>query len=461
MSLSSGLAIALSALQASQGAEAVTANNVANANTPGYSRQVAELAPMPPETIGNVQYGTGVELTGVRSITDTLITNQIQQQQQQNGQATAFQSAMQPVQQMFAETQGSGLEGDIGNFFNSLQQLETQPTDTPTRQAVLNAAQTMASGFNQTAAQLASQRTNADQQVLQAVAQVNSLSQQIAGINSEIGGLPPNSSGAGQLSDQRTQLISQLSQLVQVQSVTTNSGMVNLTTVGGGALVVGNQSEALTTQVNAATGMHDVYAQGADITAALGASASGGEMGGYIQARDQAIPQMQSQLDTLAAGLANAVNTQNQAGYTLSGAAGGNFFNPPPAGVTGAAAAFSLAISNPANIAASSDGSAGSNGNAVTLANLRSQPIVAGQTPDAYYANAVSQLGTQIQNASVQQQAGAQLLAGLQNQLGSVSGVSLNEEAANLMQYQQAYDAAAKVASTIDAMMQSAMQMVP
>lgn len=461
MSLSSGLAIALSALQASQGAEAVTANNVANANTPGYSRQVAELAPMPPETIGNVQYGTGVELTGVRSITDTLITNQIQQQQQQNGQATAFQSAMQPVQQMFAETQGSGLEGDIGNFFNSLQQLETQPTDTPTRQAVLNAAQTMASGFNQTAAELASQRTNADQQVLQTVAQVNSLSQQIAGINSEIGGLPTNSSGAGQLIDQRTQLISQLSQLVQVQSVTTNSGMVNLTTVGGGALVVGNQSEALTTQVNAATGMHDVYAQGTDITAALGASARGGEMGGYIQARDQAIPQMQSQLDTLAAGLANAVNTQNQAGYTLSGAAGGNFFNPPPAGVTGAAAAFSLAISNPANIAASSDGSAGSNGNAVALANLRSQPIVAGQTPDAYYANAVSQLGTQIQNASVQQQAGAQLLAGLQNQLGSVSGVSLNEEAANLMQYQQAYDAAAKVGSTIDAMMQSAMQMVP
>jgi flagellar hook-associated protein 1 FlgK len=461
MSLSSGLAIALSALQASQGAEAVTANNVANANTPGYSRQVAELAPMPPETIGNVQYGAGVELTGVRSITDTLITNQIQQQQQQNGQAAAFQGAMQPVQQMFAETQGTGLEGDIGNFFNSLQQLETQPTDTPTRQAVLNAAQTMASGFNQTAAQLASQRTNADQQVLQTVAQVNSLSQQIAGVNAEIGGLPPNSSGAGQLSDQRTQLISQLSQLVQVQSVTTNSGMVNLTTVGGGALVVGGQSQALTTQVNAATGMHDVYAQGTDITTALGASAGGGELGGYIQARDQAIPQLQSQLDTLAAGLASAVNTQNQAGYTLSGAAGGNFFTPPPAGVTGAAAAFSLAISNPADIAASSDGTAGSNGNAVALANLRSQPIVAGQTPDAYYANAVSQLGTEIQNANVRQQAGAQLLAGLQNQLGAVSGVSLNEEAAHLMQYQQAYDAAAKVASTIDAMMQSAMQMVP
>ncbi|MGH9533823.1 MAG: flagellar hook-associated protein FlgK [Terriglobales bacterium] len=461
MSLSGGLAIALSALQADQGAEAVTANNIANANTPGYSRQIAQLEEMPPETVGSVKYGSGVELTGVESVTDSLVNSQIQQQQQQNGQATAFQNAMQPVQQMFDETQGSGLGTDLSNFFSSLQQLETEPTDIPTRQAVLEAAQTLAGSFNQAAAELASQQTNADQQVLQGVAEVNSLTSQIATLNTQIGGLPANSSGAGQLNDQRTQLITQLSQLISVQSVTTNDGMVNLTTAGGGALVVGDQSDALTTQANPATGMHDVYAQGTDITAALGAGPAGGELGGYIQARDQAIPQLQSQLDTLAAGLGNAVNTQNQAGYTLSGSAGGNFFVPPPSGISGAAAALAVAITDPSDIAASSDGTAGSNGNAVALANLGNQNIVAGQPPDTYYADAVSQLGTQIQNASVNQQAGAQLLTQLQNQLGAVSGVSLDEEAANLMQYQQAYAGAAQVASVIDDMMQSAIQMIP
>lgn len=461
MSLGSGLAIALSALQANQGAEAVTANNIANANTPGYDRQVPDLEAMPPETVGNVQYGSGVELAGVRSITDQLVTNQIQQQQQRNGQAAAFQGAMQPVEQMFDETQGTGLETDLGNFFNSLQQLEAQPADLPTRQAVLNAAQTLAGGLNQTSAELASQQSNADQEVVQLTAQVNQLTSQIAGLNGEIGGLPANSSGAGMLNDQRTELVTQLSQLIRVQSVTTNSGMINLTTSGGGALVVGSQSVALTTAVNPATGMHDVYAQGTDLTAALGAGPQGGELGGYIQARDSAIPQMQSQLDTLAAGLANAVNTQNQAGYTLSGAAGGNFFVPPPAGTAGAAAAFAVAITDPSGIAASSDGSAGSNGNAVALANLRGQNIIAGQPPDAYYANAVSQLGTQVQNANTQQTAGAQILSQLQNQLGAVTGVSLDEEAANLMRYQQAYAGAAQVVTAIDNMVQAALQMIP
>lgn len=461
MSLGAGLAIALSALQADQGAEAVTANNIANANTPGYSRQVAELEPMPPETVGNVQYGSGVELAGVQSITDQLVTNQIQQQQQSNGRAAAFQGAMQPVEQLFNATQGTGLGADLDKFFSSLQQLEAQPTDLPTRQAVLNAAQTLAAGFNQTAAELASQQSNADQQVLQTVAQVNQLSSQVAQLNVAIGGLPPNSSGAGQLNDQRTALVTQLSQLISVQTVTTNNGMINLTTAGGGALVVGAQSEALTTQMNPATGMHDVYAGGADLTAALGSAAQGGELGGYIQARDQTIPALQGQLDTLAAGLAAAVNTQNQAGYTLTGAAGGDFFTPPPAGTAGAAAVFAVAITAPSDIAASSDGTAGSNGNAVALANLQNQNIIAGQPPTTYYANAVSQLGTVIQGAINQQQAGGQLLTQLQNQLGAVSGVSLDQEAANLMNYQQAYAGAAKVVSTIETMMQAALQMVP
>ncbi|MGH9506476.1 MAG: flagellar basal body rod C-terminal domain-containing protein, partial [Terriglobales bacterium] len=134
---------------------------------------------------------------------------------------------------------------------------------------------------------------------------------------------------------------------------------------------------------------------------------------------------------------------------------------PPPAGTAGAAAVFAVAITAPGDIAASSDGTAGSNGNAVAMANLQNQNIIAGQPPTTYYANAVSQLGTVIQGAINQQQAGGQLLTQLQNQLGAVSGVSLDQEAANLMNYQQAYAGAAKVVSTIETMIQAALDMVP
>lgn len=456
MSLSGGLWTAVSALNADEGALQVTANNVANANTPGYSRQLPLLVENPPEQVGNLIFGTGVTLEQVQSIRDGVLALRIQQQQQQSGKLDSFLNALQPTQQLFNEAQGAGLESALGAFFNSWQQLSTNPTDLPTRQQVIDAGQTLATAFNQAAASLAGQQSDLNQSVTQAVAQVNSLTSQIAALNVQIGSLPPNTSGANQLVDQRTALIGQLSQLIDVSNIATSDGSVTLTTTSGSALVVGGQSMALTTAMNSSTGMQDVFdAQGNDITTKIAA----GQLGGLIQARDQTIPGLRSQLDALANGIVTAVNTQHAAGFTLSGAAGGNFFAPPPAGGVGAAAAMAVVITDPAQIAASSDGTAGSNGNAVALADLRAQNLVAGQPPDAYYANMVANLGSTIQNATAAQQATSQVLNQLQNQRGAVSGVSLDEEAANLMKYQRAYQAAARVVTVIDQMTQWAVNL--
>lgn len=456
MSLMGGLWSAVSALAANQAAEQVTANNVANANTPGYSREVPVLTENPPEQIGNLLFGTGVDLQTVQSVQDGVLAIRIQQQQQTAGQLDSYLNSLQPAQQLFNEAQGAGLETAIGNFFNSLQQLSTNPTDLPTRQGVLNAAQTLASTFNQISSALAGQQTDLNQQVTQTVGEINSLTSQIAGLNTQIGGMPPGSSGADMLNDQRTELISQLSNLVDVSDINTNGGQVTLTTASGAALVVGGTSMPLSTALNASTGMQDVFdSQGNDLTTKI----QSGELGGLIQARDTALPQMRTQLDAMAAGIAAAVNTQNAAGYTLAGAAGGNFFTPPPAGGVGAAAAMSVAITDPTLIAASSDGTPGGNGNAVALAQLRQQNIVAGQPVDSYYADFVSSIGSEIQNATTQQQANNQVLTQLQNQQGAISGVSLDEEAANLMKYQQAYEANARVVTVIDQLTQYAVNL--
>ena len=181
-------------------------------------------------------------------------------------------------------------------------------------------------------------------------------------------------------------------------------------------------------------------------------------MGGLIQARDTAIPSTLNSLNTLAYNLATAVNTQNMAGYDLSGTAGGDFF-APLSGVAGAASNISVAITDPTKIAASSDGTAGSNGNAVLLAGIQNQSIVSGQTVTDYYANMVNNVANQVSFANNQQQSGTALMQQLQNQLTSISGVSIDQEAANLVLYQQAYDASAQVASAINQLITTTINM--
>ncbi len=146
-------------------------------------------------------------------------------------------------------------------------------------------------------------------------------------------------------------------------------------------------------------------------------------------------------------------------GFDLQGNLGTNFFTPPPASGVGAAASFSVAITDPSLIAASSDGSQGSNGNAEALYALNSSPVIAGQNPTAYYSGIVFNLGNDTSNASAEQSASSQLLQQFNDQRSSISGVSLDEEAANLVQYQDAYSASAQVITAINDMMEAAIQM--
>jgi flagellar hook-associated protein 1 FlgK len=240
-----------------------------------------------------------------------------------------------------------------------------------------------------------------------------------------------------------------------VQSIQADGTSPTLTTSGGAALVVGNQSFKLTTQTNSATGFQDVFSQATDITSSI----TGGNLAGEIHLRDQEIPSLQSSLDTLASGIANSVNTQNAAGFDLNGKAGGNIF-VPPTGVAGSAVNLTVAISDPNLIAASADGTAGNNANATALANLQSQNIIAGENPINYYSGIVFQVGNDASNASAGLPGEQLLIQQLQDQQNAVSGVSLDQEGANLVQFQNAYAAASRVASIIASLFQTTINMI-
>jgi flagellar hook-associated protein 1 len=445
--LNASLAIAVGALSAEQGALDATTNNVANANTPGYSRERPTLVESDPVVVGPLTFGTGVNLQQIQSVRDPILQLRIDQQTQQQGYLDSFVGSMQQIQVTFNNTSGGDIGTQLSNFFSSIQQLSTDPSNLSFRQGVLTAAGNLAQAFNNTANDLSQQKSNIDLNVTQDVQQVNTLTAQIAQLNGQISSLQNTGADASTFLDQRDQLISQLSSLIDVSQINSDNGLT-LTTSNGTALVAGTQSFALSTQADV-SGVQHIFAQGADITSSL----NSGDIAGLLQVRDQKIPTLLSSLDTLASGFANAINSANAAGFDLNGNAGGNIFATPPAGGQGAAASMAVQISDPSLIAASSDGSAGSNGNLSAIAAVQNQTVASGQTPTNFYSTLVFQTGNDVSNGTAEQNASQLILQQLQDQQGSVSGVSLDEEAANMVLYQQAYDASARVVSAVNEMM--------
>jgi flagellar hook-associated protein 1 FlgK len=538
------LSIAVRSLLAQEGAINTTTNNIANVNTPGYSRQLPILTEAPPLDTGQLSIGNGVDFDGVQSVRDNILELRIDQETQQQNRLQSYLNAMNQVQSLFNETGGAGLSDALNQFFNSFQALADNPTDIPTRTAAISAGQDLASAFQQTGQQLNSIQQGVDQEVGQTVAEINSDSAQLASLNQQITSVQGNSEQAGMLQDQQYSVLNGLSKLVDVAVTYANDGSLTITTSNGVPLVAGGQSFALSTQTNPATGFQDIYSQGSDVTSTI----TGGQLAGLLEARDQAIPSVTSNLDNLAAGIINAVNAQSQQGYDLNGDPGGNFFQPvvqpSPGSNAGAAENMAVAITDPSQVAASSSligygttglnlnpgttftagdtltisqdghshttantlttvgalmsdintwgqqygisaylaggnlqiqgnpaggtmtvipggsfttdvgaltpGTQGDNGNALALANLQNQAVVNGATATDYYSDLVSTVGNDVSTATDEQEAVGLVLTQLQNQRSDISGVSLDEEAANLIQYQRAYEAAAEVVAAIN-----------
>jgi flagellar hook-associated protein 1 len=449
-SLLSSLLIASQALDVDQGAIDVSANNIANANTPGYSREVADLSENTPVETANLTYGTGVSLEQIQSIRDQVLTLQIAEQTAQQSGAQTELNALQQVEALFS-TPSQGIGADITAFFNSISQLSTDPSNAALRSAVITAAQNLAVSFNQTSQSLTTNQLTLNQSVSQTVDQINTLTQQIAHINAQVGEMQQLGKDPGGLEDQENQLINQLSQLTSVSETQTQEGLT-LTTGDGTALLVGNQSYALQVQTGA-SGMQDVFSEGQDITNTI----QGGVLGGTIQVRDQDLPGLLNQLNTLASQFATSFNTAQAAGFDLNGNPGQALFSVTAG--PGAASTFSLATTNPNAIAASSDGSQGSDGNVANLMAVSTQTLPSGDTPTNSYAAMVSQSGILAQQAQAEVTASTTSINQLSDQLGAISGVSINEETTNLLNYQNAFSAAARVVSTVAQLTQTVLSM--
>lgn len=453
------------ALNADQEALSVVANNVANANTPGYTTETPQWKENSPVTINGTLLGTGVTETGAASQRDRVLEERLDQQQQLAASSSARLGALNQIQALFPPDSGSSsaTAGDIGsditNFFDSFSSLEANPTDNALREQVLSSASTLAGDISGAASSLNQQRAALDQETVGVASQVNSLTGAIAQLNLEIQSASAGSD-AGTLEDDRQHDLSQLSQLVGINQVTTENNGLSVTTTSGQLLVSQGQSYQLTT--GTVNGVTDFFLGGTDITPEL--ASGGGQIGGYLTARDSDIPSALSSLDQLAYSVSTSVNGLNNTGTDLDGVTGTAasplyIFNEP-AQVAGSAAAMTVVMTDPNQIAAAGAGAGtGDNSNAIAMANLASQQVVSGQTPIDYYSNFVSTLGSTVSQVQTENTAQNASVTQLQSQNNALSGVNLNDEAAALSTLETSYQAASQMFNILNTVMTSALNL--
>lgn len=426
----------------------VVGNNLANVNTPGYTKRVADLGAVPPPD--RFSAGNGVEVLGVRSMRDRLYDQRLFDELPLEQQQAARRDAL-GLAEVALGTPGNSIDADLASFFASLAELADAPSSATTRQQVLSDADGLARAFNDMSSRFDEAAAATDARVREDVSTINELTSRIAALNKSIGESSPDQ--ALHLKDEQIEAAKELSGLIGTQVLELADGTIQIATRNGRPLVIGPNAYALQTASGPPSGYARIQSGGVDITTEI----TDGHIGGLLQVRDSVIPGHTAKLDQLAYDLANAVNTIHATGYDANGNAGGTFFTPPAA-IAGAAAALSMdatLMGDPSRLAAAGVASPGDNGVARQLANLREAPIVNGRTVDQAWSSLVYDVSADVSRATREQKSRMEIVQQIEQLRDSVSGVSIDEEAAMMLRFQRAYQANAQFFTVVDETIQT------
>jgi len=402
--------------------------------------------------------GGGAEVVGVRALRDRMLDLRLRQELPQERRSAAMSDALSVVEASLGKP-GESLDAQMTSFFDSFAKLADNPTSAVARQEVLLQSTALTTSFHDISTRLTGAQRDADQQVRSLVDQINTIAGQISTLNASVAQATANGNMPS-VQDQQLQLIRQLSELANVQVIENSNGTMDVSIGDGGRpLVIADQTYKLAVTSAGPPGLATVSAaDGSNITSEL----TGGRIAGYLHVRDVDVPNYQSQLDAIAYGLTQQVNALHSTGYDLSGAAGGNFFTPLGS-AAGAATAIAVAptiAADATKIAAAGIAEAGDNQLARGIAGLRDATVLSGGTAtfnDAW-GTLVYTVGRDVKSAGDDQSSRAQIVQQVDTLRDQLSGVSLDEEAANLLKFQRAYEANAKFFKACDDAITTLMQ---
>jgi flagellar hook-associated protein 1 FlgK len=426
-------------------------NNVTNANTPGYARQTQTVEANPFE----LDYGWpgGISAGEVQSSRSEYAEQSVRSQTSLLGQAEQKAGDLAQIQPLFDLSNGSGVAGSLNQFFDSFSQLSVNPNDSVARQTVIDRATDLAHSLNSTAAGLTQAATNADTQIRSQVDQINALTRQIAQMNASRRSDFRSSNDAG-VDAKMHSVLEQLSELADVNVLQQPDGTFNVYLGGQTGLVIGPHQYDLQADFSGPqTAIVDV--NGKDITPQV----LGGKLKGLLEEKNTLIPSYLSDLNTLAQNVADQVNSKLAAGVDANGAAPVTDLFTYDAAL-GAATTIGVTAITPDQIAAATPDAPGGNTNALDIAALANAKTVNGYTFTQYYGNLGARVGRDVATANDQNTTQQSLLSQARSLRDQVSGVSLDEEAMQLLQVQRAYQATGKLVSVINSITDTLMQAV-
>ncbi len=457
MSLQTILGIGRSSIFAHQAAIATASQNTANADVVGYSKRDVVMR--------SLADGSGVGLESVRRRADIWIERRIMLERSMLGTHLAQSQGLSAIELQLSQDGGVGSLVDA--FFASVRTLSSNPTDSGGRSDVLAAAQSLAEGFDATAQRIALERREADLALDSVVSEINDILEEIAQLNSAIAHTDATGAEAGAERDRRDLLVGELSERIPVTVLVADNGAWNLLLDGGRPLVQGTTASRLSTTADPALGgmrrldVVDRSGLAMDVTASL----RQGRVGGLLALRDDTLASVASRIDALAYDLATSFNAVHAAGFGLDGGTGRDLFTPPVT-VAGAALGLSLApgmAGNPHFVAAAADATTAVGGNANLLALVDLADADLAGAGSRTFAQEFASILADVGRASARQQLGVAQgevqLAQLQALDDAQTGVSLDEELMDINRFQRAYQAAARIISTLDELYQTVLSL--
>ena len=462
------------ALSAQSAGLQIAGKNLANVNTTGYARQRVTLDET--DTVGtgiNSQSG-GVQVTGVQSLRDKYLDAQVASENSVTSMLQAKYDSMSRAQSGLGETVDSssdassisdtgsgttGVGGAMSDFFNAFQGLSANPTSTTQKQVLMQNAGALADKINTADSNLATEQAGDTQRISGDVDTANGLLSDIASLNSQISNAEAGSPGSAvDLRDQRQAKIETLSQTMNISvsnsSSYPNQVQISTTDSQGNSVALVDRDKVVA----------PLSFDGTSVSAGAGSATktlaiSGGSIAGEFQARDTVIGGLRDNLKTMANQLTSAVNTAYNPGGT-----GANFFAASP---TGGQLLQVDPATTAATVKAGSTGDAGANDVALAVSAVATKSFSTASgdavtgTLSGYYSGVVSNFGAQLSNTNSQITDQGLVSTQINSQRDSVSGVSVDEETTNLMQYQRAFQASSHVVSVIDSMFDDVMSMIP
>lgn len=447
----------------SQTALQTAGHNIANKSTEGYSRQRVDLVSNTPVGSGSLRYGMGARAASITRVNNPYLDRQLGNETAGAGYNDGRAEALSRVEQVYNEQSNRGLNQFLSDFFSSLQEMANNPESLATRTQVRESADFLTKDFHRVNSQMKEIARDIDSQVKTHIDEINSMTKEVAVLNEKIQQVELSGGHANDERDRRELLVKQIGERINIKWAEGADSSVTITAGNSALLVAGYDAKELVATASPRSetkgeGNIDVFYKNSEKATPMNITQQirGGKIGGLLQVRDEVIGGLLGDVDRLAQQVAVSVNEAHRQGFNIYGQTNSDFFKVPST-LRDASAQIEvskLILDDPGRIATSATaGAAGDNRIALKMAQLQSAKVIDGENSfDEYYNSVVGKVGIQARRAQTASETQRDIVKQITKIRDSISGVSLDEEATKLIEFQKSFDASARLIRTADEM---------